>query len=446
MKTDWKPSSMMSLDIKGYETQQYTSSKQFVNAFIETDGEYSRTPVLGAFDVFNEQTEPLTIKFKIQRVDDSYSLYYQCDKITGNDFRLLKTHSNVTFTEPKIGLIASFVQGSNSPASSSLVEFDNFEVETFTNDLRSDDFADGKLGSSWNIMNKTANLTVTDGSVNIQTETGEWYATNEASYGNYAVFGINVKKSGYYKIYNRVANGEDSVTVQMLEHCLELDGNFMASYIMNPTGGWQNWVDTSVKTFYLTEGFHRLRFLWKSNMNLNYISISPANQAESDAQAVADAKDLIDSTSADFWNIDEFISSGAGQVRSIICEKVNVLLASRSVFADIGIKVSQNDISIGSYEGVDYSDAQPMNGLYKFSVTVNAGESFSDSNVRSGIVVAGPSHDINQDDEVNIKDLVKMKKVLAEIGENYSNPDLNSDGSANSMDATIIRKTILNKD
>ncbi len=653
-----------------YETQQYTSSKQFVNAFIETDGEYSRTPVLGAFDVFNEQTEPLTIKFKIQRVDDSYSLYYQCDKITGNDFRLLKTHSNVTFTEPKIGLIASFVQGSNSPASSSLVEFDNFEVETFTNDLRSDDFADGKLGSSWNIMNKTANLTVTDGSVNIQTETGEWYATNEASYpvsnvlyqnatgdwtvtvdivlpdpaltrgkdsnqyiltvfedtnnyldisystaswreqfiwarqetdgkqttlgsanvnsingvidgksdtvlkfrikksgseytlsyltptmsdfavigtktvdytapkigiyashgkggtastsatsnlvkfrnfmvsdyrpldtnsaelvaktpidisdvnetklfaardtyyyssgvksvvceddivgngnclseasyGNYAVFGINVKKSGYYKIYNRVANGEDSVTVQMLEHCLELDGNFMASYIMNPTGGWQNWVDTSVKTFYLTEGFHRLRFLWKSNMNLNYISISPANQAESDAQAVADAKDLIDSTSADFWNIDEFISSGAGQVRSIICEKVNVLLASRSVFADIGIKVSQNDISIGSYEGVDYSDAQPMNGLYKFSVTVNAGESFSDSNVRSGIVVAGPSHDINQDDEVNIKDLVKMKKVLAEIGENYSNPDLNSDGSANSMDATIIRKTILNKD
>ena len=649
----------------GYETQQYTHTKQFVNACQELEGSYSRTPVLGTFDRFNERTTPLTLSFRIQRTENTYNMYYQCDEITGTNYNLLKTYTDIEFTEPKIGLLASFIPASNSIASSpSIVKFDNFDVQTSAEDLRSDDFSGGKLGPSWNVLNRNDNLTLADSSVNIQTQSGEWYASGEASYpisnvlyqnafgdwtvtvdvvisnptstkgkdsnqfmltvfddtnnfidigyftaswrsqfvwarqeldgkqttigsadlnasngiadgkeamlqlrikksgneyttsyktstmsdfgllgtkvvelgapkiglyasygkgsaefsslvkfknftvtdynpldtnstqlvaktpidisasketklfaasdayyyssgvkaipcsdsvvgdgnclsdatfGNYAIFGINVEKSGYYNIYNRVANGEDELTVQMLEHCLELDGNFMSSYIMNPTGGWQSWVDTSVKTLYLSKGFHRLRFLWKSNMNLNYISLSPATEEESNNQLTLDAKALIDSVSESYWNTADLGNVTGEQMKTVICEKVNALLLEKEVFADFDVSVTENDISVSSYNSADYSISKPLNGLFKFSITLKVGNNLSVSNTRNGIILAGPSRDINNDKNVDIIDLVRMKKVLAENEESASTPDLNSDGNVNSKDIALLKKTLLDK-
>ena len=51
--------------------------------------------------------------------------------------------------------------------------------------------------------------------------------------------------------------------------------------------------------------------------------------------------------------------------------------------------------------------------------------------------------DINFDDSVNIKDLIRLKRIIAGLETNLTNADPTLDGKVNSLDITFIKKFLL---
>ena len=51
--------------------------------------------------------------------------------------------------------------------------------------------------------------------------------------------------------------------------------------------------------------------------------------------------------------------------------------------------------------------------------------------------------DINGDGKTDLKDIVRLKKILAGLDESGTSADVNGDGEVNSLDLTIFKKYIL---
>ena len=74
-----------------------------------------------------------------------------------------------------------------------------------------------------------------------------------------------------------------------------------------------------------------------------------------------------------------------------------------------------------------YSDR--INSAYGFKITDISFESIGD---------------LNGDGKINLKDIVRLKKILAGLDESAgASADVNNDGETNSLDLTALRKYIL---
>jgi beta-glucosidase-like glycosyl hydrolase len=97
-----------------------------------------------------------------------------------------------------------------------------------------------------------------------------------AESGDYLMYRIDVKKSGYYRISPRIASNVSSLS--QISYNLEVDGKVVASYLHGGTGGWQNWQSMEAREVYLEEGVHKLRIYFKSaDVNVNYLMIAGLN-------------------------------------------------------------------------------------------------------------------------------------------------------------------------
>ena len=310
------------IDVGVMTNKSTTVNPMYVNSRRKTDmnaNPVQTRPLGDANPLKNEgwftSTEPQTISVRIAKDGNVYKTYYQTEtmKENGEDFVLLRTDTITTFTSPKIGFY--MVCGSNAEitagtATPSNVKIDSFvvtdqEIKTETETPESYNTVDvsdtettriDAVSDRWYLSGelKTAN----DGNVD--------YVTNAQS-GEYALYQIKVKESGYYDVAPVIAAVNESSGGLMLELYVEVDGERMAEYRGTATETWTDFTAQSPVRVYLTEGVHKLRFVWGGVANLESIELTPNLTVEGDlnGDSTVDALDaellrkmIIDSSEA----------------------------------------------------------------------------------------------------------------------------------------------------
>ena len=142
----------------------------------------------------------------------------------------------------------------------------------------------------------------------VQAVDGLWYATENlkvatsggtkyltgAQAGDYALYQINVQKTGYYDIAPIIAAVNESSGGLMLELYVEVDGNRVAEYRATATDTWTSFTEQAAVSVKLTEGVHKLRFVFDGVANFSGIKFTPSSRVEGDINGdeAVDANDL----------------------------------------------------------------------------------------------------------------------------------------------------------
>ena len=145
-----------------------------------------------------------------------------------------------------------------------------------------DAFDGNTLNGFWNVNNAKDKLTVSDGAVSIVPEQGEWFQTAENSY--------DIKNLVY-----QAAEGDWKATVDitipgglMLELYVEVDGNRVAEYRATATDTWTSFTEQAAVAVRLTEGTHKLRFVFDGVANFSGIKFTPSTKVDGDIDGDSD--------------------------------------------------------------------------------------------------------------------------------------------------------------
>ena len=252
-------------------------------------------------------TEPQTISVRITKDGDVYSTYYQTEtmKANGEDFILLRSDTITTFTEPKIGFY--MVAGSNDEYSKGTATPSNVSINSFTiSDYVGED---GETSETPDIP-ELSTVTVSDtDTTTVGAVDDLWYATENlktatadngtkyltgAQAGDYALYQIDVTKTGYYDIAPVIAAVNESSGGLMLELYVEIDGERVAEYRATATDTWTSFTEQAAVMVKLAEGTHKLRFVFDGVANFSGINIKPSASmpGDIDENGVVDAADL----------------------------------------------------------------------------------------------------------------------------------------------------------
>lgn len=247
-------------------------------------------------------TEPQTISVRITKDGDVYKTYYQTEtmKANGEDFALLRSDTITTFTEPKIGFY--MVAGkndefNNGTATPSNVSIDSFVISGYVGE--DDDTTETPDQEELSTVTVSGSESTTVGAVD-----DLWYATENlkaataddgtkyltgAQAGEYALYQINVQKTGYYDIAPIIAAVNESSGGLMLELYVEIDGNRVAEYRATATDTWTSFTEQATVSVKLTEGVHKLRFVFDGVANFSGIKLTPLAKVDGDIDGDLDA-------------------------------------------------------------------------------------------------------------------------------------------------------------
>ncbi len=245
--------------------------------------------------------EPQTISVRIAKDGNVYKTYYQTEtmKENGADFALLRTDTVTTFTSPKIGFY--MVCGSNAEIAAGTATPSNVKIDSF---VVTDQIIETEpvLPETYNTVEVSAEGTTVinavddcwylSGDLAVKNDGITDYVTDSQS-GEYAIYQIEVQKSGNYNIAPVVAAVNESSGGLMLELYVEVDGERVAEYRASATDTWTSFTKQTEVDVYLTEGVHKLRFVWGGIANLSGISITPKSLLAGDMNAdnILDAVD-----------------------------------------------------------------------------------------------------------------------------------------------------------
>ena len=106
-------------------------------------------------------------------------------------------------------------------------------------------------------------------------DAGRCRAIFNTSVGSVARYVIHAEKDGKYEVSARVASGQANTLAQLsLE--LYVDGEIVATFNANATGGDQKWVSANSYPVEFKQGWHSLELRWKSDgLNVSRIILKP---------------------------------------------------------------------------------------------------------------------------------------------------------------------------
>lgn len=227
-----------------------------------------------------------TVYFRLTKKGDTYSAAVSPD---GKTYIRMGTKVTAHYSRPQFGLCAGNGSAADAPSMAA-----SYDYVRFTDNQQKEPFT---IGSSTklkvaevepieitNVMNQE-DCADEDGGLNFA----------NCNKGEYAVYRVNVEKSGIYHFKARMASGaSETAQVKVIVY---IDGQEATSFVTSGTGGWQNWVDSQVNQVKLTAGVHEYKIYFDmAGMNLNWIQMDLAEelseQALASAIAAADAKDI----------------------------------------------------------------------------------------------------------------------------------------------------------
>lgn len=227
-----------------------------------------------------------TVYFRLTKCGNTYSAAVSPD---GKTYIRMGAKATANYSHPLFGLCAA--NGSAADAPSIAAKFDCVTFAPVSDKEAFTIGADTKLKvAEVEPIEITSVLTQEDCE---DTDGGFNFAN--CNKDEYAVYRVNVEKTGIYDFKARMASGaSETAQVKVIVY---IDGEEATSFVTSGTGGWQEWVDSQVNQVKLTAGEHEYKVYFDmAGMNLNWIQMTLADEiADAElarAVAAAEAKDI----------------------------------------------------------------------------------------------------------------------------------------------------------
>ena len=213
-----------------------------------------------------------SIYFKLTKKGSTYSAAVSPD---GTTWIRLAAKATADYSNPLFGLAAGNGSVANADSMAASYDFVRFTTNQSVPVFEIGDdtklkVAEVEPSEITNIMNQE----------DCDDEDGGFNFAN-CNKGEYAVYDVKVAKTGIYDFTARMASGA-SETAQV-KFIVYVDDKEATSFVTSGTGGWQNWVTSSVNKVKLTAGEHKFKVYFDmAGMNLNWIQMKLSEEIKTD--------------------------------------------------------------------------------------------------------------------------------------------------------------------
>lgn len=233
------------------------------NIFLSQETSGTHKHVAASSDLADMVTDTMYLKLTKRG-----STYTGSMSVDGETYHELGTAVSASYTDPKLGLLASdgSVSGDNLTAKFDYIHFETVEPKVIsigtdpTRIKAADDYA------SISATMRPENCSDEGGGRNL----------GYCDKGEYAVYHVDVQQTGYYDISARVSSGQDALVQSSF--AMQIKGETLASFTTGGTGGWQKWVTKDGPRVYLEAGKYKIKVLMTTGgLNLNWIEFKAYN-------------------------------------------------------------------------------------------------------------------------------------------------------------------------
>lgn len=300
---DWE--SITKLDVSRLPYTNYQSlgvvAKQDDDNYINLKVEWSSSLAIGFTQEVNGSRTILaelptaqlakftdTVYFKLTKKGNTYTAAVSPD---GETYIRLGAKATADYSNPLFGICAA--NGSVANADSMAA---NYDYVRFTPDPAAPVITIGDSTKLKVAEAEPSEVTSTITQEDCEDEDGGFDFGN-CNKGEYAVYDVNVEKTGVYDFTARMASGASETS--QAKFIIYIDGEEATNFVVSGTGGWQNWVTSDANKVRMTAGAHKLKvYIDLAGLNLNWIQMELATELnDSELKAAVEAAEEKDITS-----------------------------------------------------------------------------------------------------------------------------------------------------
>ena len=260
------------------------------NFFLSQESNGTHSQLVASKDLADLVTDNV-MYLKLSKRGNTYTGAISVD---GETYYDLGASASGNYSDPKIGLLASdgSVDGDHLTAKFDYIRFDT--------SMESEYIPVGSGTTRIKAADQYASISGTMRPENTSDEDGG-RNLGYCDKGEYAIYNIEIQKSGYYDIAARISSGQDALG--QYTFVMQIKGETFASFTTGGTGGWQNWVTKEGPRVYLEAGKYKVKVLMTTGgLNLNWFEFTavdtPAEPGDlivtypTSAQLAVDGEDM----------------------------------------------------------------------------------------------------------------------------------------------------------
>lgn len=227
-----------------------------------------------------------TVYFKLTKKGNTYSAAVSPD---GETWIRISKKAVADYNNPLFGLCAANGSATNGDSMAA-----NFDYVRFTTNPTAPVITIGDNTKLKVAEAEPAEISDVMNQEDCEDEDGGFNFAN-CNKGEYAVYKVNVEKTGIYDFTARMASGaSDTAQVKVIVY---VDDEEATSFVTNGTGGYQNWITSKANKVRLTAGEHTYKVYFDmAGMNLNWIQMDLTEELQdkalASAVAAAEGKDI----------------------------------------------------------------------------------------------------------------------------------------------------------
>ena len=229
-----------------------------------------------------------TVYFKLTKKGSTYTAAVSPD---GETYIRLGAKAVADYTNPQFALCAG--NGSVANADSMAA---NYDYVRFTPDPTAPVITIGDATKLKVAEAEPSEITSAISQEDCQDEDGGFDFGN-CNKGEYAVYDVNVEKTGVYDFTARMASGASETS--QAKFIIYVDDEEATNFVVSGTGGWQNWVTSDANKVRLTAGAHKFKVYFDmAGINLNWIQMNlEAELKDAELKAAVEAAEVKDISS-----------------------------------------------------------------------------------------------------------------------------------------------------
>lgn len=294
---DWE--SITKLDVEKLPYANYQSlgvvAKQDDDNYINLKAEWSTNLSIGFTQEVNGTRTILaelptaqlakfdkTVYFKLTKKGNTYTAAVSPD---GETYIRLGAKATANYTNPLFSLSAGNGSAENADSMAANYDYVRFTPNPTAPVISIGDSTKLKVAEA-----EPSEITSTITQEDCEDEDGGFDFGN-CNKGEYAVYDVNVEKTGVYDFTARMASGASETS--QAKFIIYIDDEEAANFVVSGTGGWQNWITSDPTKVRLTAGEHKLKvYIDLAGLNLNWIQMDLATELnDAELKTVVEAAD-----------------------------------------------------------------------------------------------------------------------------------------------------------